>query len=170
MLEFFADILFKRYLTAKVRVITYSLQFAYAERLLRTGQASKAESGIAILTELAYEYQYRRQEIVDTICNYLRVKFPQNEDVAPEWRSVLQFAIRALASIPRADANGQPLNIDLRQMRIQSINLVGISLKNVSMWGCIVRDVEMPKADLENADLGGTVFEDCSLEWCNFKN
>lgn len=170
MLNLLADTLLRPYLVAKTRVLAYNIQFAYAQKLLGSGRADKSETGIGILTELGYEYPYRRQDVVDTICSHLRSRFPQDRDVAEKWRRVLRFGIRSVASIPRSDSNGQSLNIDLRQMRIESVDLVGINLKDVTMWGCIMRAVEMPKANLENADLGGTVFEKCSLEWCNFKN
>ena len=160
----------KPYLDAKSRVIKYNIQLAYATKLLQSGTVNKARDAIAVLAELAYDYPYRRQDIVDRLCNYTRMMFPQDKNVTKEWQEILKFAIQSIASIPRTDVNGQPLNIDLRQIRIQSMDFTGISLKDVTMWGCIVLGVTMPRANLENADIAGTVFVHCSLEWCNWKN
>ena len=181
MLKLLSDVLLKPYLTAKIKVLTYKTQLAYAERLLAWAEVEKVEKAIAVLTELGSDYPYRRQEIVDKICSYLRHTFPQDKEVDRQWLPILRFGIRSVASLPRYDVNGQPLNIDLHQMRIQSVNfqgndsegqlnLTGLNFKDVSIWGCVIKAVEMPRTNFENADLGGTVFEGCSLEWCNFRN
>jgi hypothetical protein len=173
----FTDILLQPYLTAQLRTLAFDKQFTYSEKLLALNKPDKARKAISILVELGFEYPYRRQEVVDRLCCYLREAFPQNRPVAEQWFPILLLGIRSVTGLPRNDVNGQPLNIDLRQMRIESIDntnrkldLTGINLKDVTMWGCRIIGVEMAKANLENCDLGGTVFDNCSLEWCNFKN
>jgi len=177
----FSDALIKPYLTAKLRSAAYQVQIAYSGELLESGEPDQAERAIAILVELGMEYSYRRQEVVDRICEFLRTSFPQSRNVMPDWLPVLKFGIRSLTSLPRYDVNGNALNIDLRQMRIESpgpsgetpgakLDLTRTNFKDVTMWGCIFKGVELARSNFENCDIGGSVFEECGLEWCNFKN
>jgi uncharacterized protein YjbI with pentapeptide repeats len=177
----FTDVLIRPYLTAKLRSAAYQIQIAYSGKLLESGEPDQSERAIAILVELGMDYSYRRQEVVDRICSFLRTSFPQNRDVMPEWLPVLNLGIRSLTSLPRYDVNGNALNIDLRQMRIESpdpsgespggkLDLTRTNFKDLTMWGCIFKGVELARSNFENCDIGGSVFEECSLEWCNFKN
>ena len=57
-----------------------------------------------------------------------------------------------------------PNDFDLHQIRIEGVNLTRANFRLFSLWGCQFHDVIFSSSSFEEADLGGAVFENCSLE------
>ncbi len=162
-----------------VRVLKYELQERRSRRMLcPDASAQQVIKGVMLLTELARSYPYRRQDLVEQAQSFLRRRFPQDRALAPRatptdppppLARAVAAGIRCLTSLPRLDENGQPLYLDFHQMRVERVDLSGINFKDVTLWGCQFHDVILRRANFENADLGGTVFVNCSLEYANLK-
>jgi len=155
---------------AENRTAIYFSQLNNAVKLLFSGTCENEKIAITILTELGRDYPHRWQEIINKICEYLRTTFNKKKEVDTNRRAVLEYCIRCLANLPRYDDNNHPLNIDINQIKIQGIDLTCINFKDITMWGCFLIDVNISKSSFENADLSGTIFQNCGMELCNFKN
>lgn len=169
MIDFILDILIKPFFSEKLRVLKYYDQKQSAKRLLLSSGSSQIEKGLSLLFELANSYPYRAQEIINEITLFLRQSFPQENPVDLRRKRVLELSIRSLAAISRLDQNGYPYNIDIHQIRIEGINLTRTNFRFFSLWGCQFFDVILSHSTIEEADLGGTVFVNCSLEYADFK-
>jgi hypothetical protein len=169
MIDFIVEILIKPFFSEKLRVLKYYDQKYTAKRLLSSSGSRKMKKGLSLLFELANSYPYRVQEIINEITSFLRQNFPQERPVDSQQKEVLELGIRSLTAISRLDQNGFPYNFDIHQIRIESINLTRTNFRFFSLWGCQFFDVIFSHSTFEEADLGGTVFEDCSLEYADFK-
>lgn len=167
--EFIVETLIKPFFSEKLRVIKYYDQKHTAGRLLSSPNAARRRKGLALLFELATSYPYRVQEIVDQITAFLRDKFPQGIPLDPLQKEVLEFGLRSLTAIPRLDPNGFPYNFDIHQIRIEDMDLTRSNFRFFSLWGCQCRRVIFSHSTFEQADLGGVIFEDCSLEYADVK-
>ena len=169
MIDFIVEMLIKPFFSEKLRVFKYYDQKHTAQRLLTGSNPDSQKKGLSLLFELAVSYPYRVQEVTNIIAAYLRKGFPQDHPVDPHYKEVLEFGMRSLTAIPRLDGNDFPYNFDLHQMRIEDLDLTRINLRFFSLWGCQFHNVIFSHASFEDADLGGTVFEKCSLEYSDFK-
>lgn len=169
MIDFIVETLIKPFFSEKLRVLKYYDQKYTAERLLEKVDPNKKKRGLSLLFELAVSYPYRVQEVINLITAFLRKNFPQEKSIDPQYVEVLDFGIRSLVSIPRLDQNGFPYDLDLHQIRIADTNLTRTNFRYFSLWGCHFFNVTFSHSSFEEADLGGAVFEDCSLEYANFK-
>ena len=169
MIDFIVEILIKPFLSEKLRVLKYFDQKRTAKRLLRSSRSRQVKKGLSLLFELAISYPYRVQEIIKEITAFLRESFPQEKPVNSQQKEVLEFAIRSLTAIPRLDQNGFPYDFDIHQTRIEDMNLTRTNFKYFSLWGCQCCNVIFSHSTFESADLGGMVFEKCSLEYADFK-
>jgi len=169
MIDFIVEILIKPFFSEKLRVLKYYDQKYTAERLLENTDPNKMKKGLSLLFELAVSYPYRVQEVINLITAFLRKTFPQEKAIAPQHSEVLEFGIRSLASVPRLDQNGFPYNFDIHQIRIADMDLTRINFKFFSLWGCQFLNVILSHSSFEEVDLGGTFFENCSLEYVDLK-
>jgi hypothetical protein len=169
MIDFIVEFLIKPFFSEKLRVLKYYDQKYTAKRLLGNSHPHKIKKGISLLFELAISYPYRVQEIINEITAFLRQRFPQEKQVHPEDKELLELGIRSLAAISRLDSNGFPYDFDLHQIRIEDLNLTRTNFRFFSLWGCQFHNVILSHSSFEEADLGGTVFESCSLEYSNLK-
>lgn len=169
MIDFIIETLIKPFFSEKLRVLKYYDQKYTAERLLEKSDQNKKKKGLSLLFELAVSYPYRVQEIINLITAFLRKNFPQEKSIDPQYVEFLEFGIRSLASIPRVDQNGFPYNLDIHQIRIADVDLTRTNFRYFSLWGCQFFNVIFSHSSFEEADLGGTVFENCSLEYANLK-
>jgi hypothetical protein len=148
----------------------YSRQLEKGKKLLNSGIIQNEEKALFLLTKLSYDFKYRRQDIINVICDYLRKTFSQVKTFDVGRTSLLDFSIKSLAEIPRNDENNHILCIDIHQIKVESINLFGINLNNFVMWGCQFTQVILSRGSFENADLSGVIFNNCGMEFCNLKN
>ena len=169
MIDFIVEILIKPFFSEKLRVIKYYDQKFTAERLLTSSDPNKTKKGLSLLFELALSYPYRVQEVINLITAFLRNNFPQDKPIDKENMEVVEFGIRSLAAIPRMDRNGFPYNFDIHQIRITDVDLTRTNFKFFSLWGCQFFNVIFSHSSFEEVDLGGTVFENCSLEYADFR-
>lgn len=169
MIDFIVEILIKPFFSEKLRVLKYYDQKYTAERLIEHSDPNKKKKGLSLLFELAVSYPYRVQEVINLITGFLRKTFPQENAIDPQHSEVLEFGIRSLASIPRLDQNSFPYNFDIHQIRIADVDLTRINFRYFSLWGCQFFNVIFSHSSFEEVDLGGTVFENCSLEYADLK-
>jgi hypothetical protein len=169
MIDFIVEILIKPFLIEKLRVLKYYDQKRTAQRLLSSSRPRTVKKGLSLLFELAISYPYRVQEIIQEITAFLRKGFPQEKPVDSQQKEVLEFAIRSLTAIPRLDQNGFPYDFDIHQIRIEEMNLTRTNFSFFSLWGCQCFNVILSHSTFADADLGGTVFENCSLEYADLK-
>jgi len=169
MINFIVEILIKPFFSEKLRVLKYYDQKYTAERLLANLDPNKKKKGLSLLFELAVSYPYRVQEVINLITSFLRKTFPQEKPIDPQHIEILELGIRSLASIPRVDKNGFPYNFDIHQIRIADVDLTRTNFRFFSLWGCQFFNVIFTHSSFEQADLGGAVFENCSLEYADLK-
>jgi hypothetical protein len=169
MIDFIVEILIKPFFSEKLRVLKYYDQKRTTKRLLASSNADRMKKGLSLLFELAVSYPYRVQEVINGITAFLRKRFPQEEPIHQQKKEVLEMGIRSLTAIPRLDHNGFPYNFDIHQIRIEDLDLTRTNFKFFSLWGCQFFNVIFSHSSFEEADLGGTVFENCSLEYAQFK-
>lgn len=148
----------------------YSRQLEKGKELLKSGVIKKEEKAVMMLTKLLYDFEYRRQDITNVLCDYLRETYSQEKDFNEERASLLEFSLKSLAQIPRYDENKHLLYIDIHQIRVEKINLYGINFSDFIMWGCQFNEVLLSRGSFQNADLSGIIFNNCGMEFCNFKN
>lgn len=170
MIDFLVDVFLKPFFAERMRVVKYYSQRETAEALLTSDRPTLLKKGLSLLFELTISYPYRRQEIVNRTTDFLRREFPQNLPTPPRLAEVLELGIRSLASMPRLDENGFPLNFDIHQIRIDGLDLTRVNLQHFSLWGCQFHNVILSHSSFEEADLGGAIFDHCSLEYANLKS
>lgn len=173
LMDLFVEFLIKPFFSEKIRVIKYYDQKHTASRLLASGNPDRVKKGLSLLFELAVSYPYRVQEVINEITAFLRESFPQDQQPDPRYTDILESGLRSLTAMPRIDQNGFPYNFDIHQIRIGSIDgtmdLTRTNFKYFSLWGCRFINVILSHSSFEDADLGGTVFDNCSLEYANLK-
>jgi hypothetical protein len=169
MFDFIVEMLIKPFFSEKLRVLKYYDQKYTAQRLLAGPRPHRQKKGLSLLFELAVSYPYRVQEVITAITAFLRQGFPQGKPINPQYKEVLELGIRSLTAIPRLDQNGFPYDFDIHQIRIQDLNLTRANFRFFSLWGCQFHSVIFSHSSFEEADLGGTVFENCSLEYADLK-
>lgn len=168
MIDFIVETLIRPFFNEKLRVLKYYDQKHTAKRLLSSSGSRHMIKGLSLLLELANSYPYRVQEVINEITSFLRQTFPQGQPVDSQRKGVLELGIRSLTAIPRLDQNGFPYDFDIHQIRIEGINLTRTNFRFFSLWGCQFFDVIFSHSTFEEADLGGTIFENCSLEYADF--
>ncbi len=169
MIDFIVEMLIKPFFSEKLRVLKYYDQKRTAERLLAGPNPDRMKKGLSLLFELAVSYPYRVQEVINKITAFLRTNYPQERPIHPKYKEVLEFGIRSLTAVPRLDGNGFPYNFDIHQIRIEDMDLTRTYLRFFSLWGCQFYNVTFSHSSFEDTDLGGTVFENCSMEYANVK-
>lgn len=173
IIELFIELLIKPFFSEKIRVLKYYDQKNTAARLLASDDSSRMKKGLSLLFELAVSYPLRVQEVINEITSFLRKSFPQEKQTPPQYMEILELGLRSLAAMPHFDQNGFPYNVDLHQMRIgnvdDTLDLTRTNFKFFSLWGCQFINVVLSHSSFEEVDLGGTVFENCSVEYANFK-
>jgi len=169
MIDFIVEILIKPFFSEKLRVLKYYDQKYTAERLLASSSPRKMKKGLSLLFELAVSYPYRVQAVINEISTFLRQSFPQEKPIHSQHKEVLELGIRSLTAMPRVDQNRFPYDFDIHQIRIEDMNLTRTNFRSFSLWGCQFLNVIFSHSSFEEADLGGTVFENCSLEYADFK-
>jgi hypothetical protein len=146
---------------------TYDRQFDAAKKLMASGDPKQEMEGISALPELAEAHPLKRQELIDSLSKFLIKRFPQDKAIAAQYRPVLAHAIGTLTHLPRKDKNDHPLNIDIRQIRLEGLDLPNTNFEGVVLWGGRFIDVNFSRSTFRNADLGGTQFVQCSLEYAD---
>ncbi|MSM40670.1 MAG: hypothetical protein GJT30_13730 [Geobacter sp.] len=173
LMDLFVEFLIKPFFSEKIRVIKYYDQKQTAARLLASGNPGRMKKGLSLLFELALSYPYRVQEVINDITTFLRDTFPQDRQPIPGHTDILESGLRSLVAMPRVDQNGFPYNFDIHQIRIEGIDgtldLTRMNFRHFSLWGCRFINVILSHSSFEEADLGGTVFDQCSLEYANLK-
>jgi hypothetical protein len=162
------------YCNENLNVLRTSFLIASARRKLKSGNPQNIKRGVQILLEIAIVKPFRRQEMVDFIVSdCLRRYFGREnlpaEPTPPPMVEVFVDTLRAVLNIPRKDENGHLLNIDLHQLRLISadvtVYLEQMNFSNVVLWGCDFVRVDLSRSTFETADLGGTYFKQCGLEF-----
>ena len=181
------------YVDEKVRAVRYQRNFNYAQRILNHDQAqkglrvwktllltglihalerdklSKTEKSLGIMAELARNYPYRTQEIIDEICRFIRKKWNKNTTPAEKWNRALVSSLRILSSLPKMDQNKYPYYVELTNLRLRHIDLKGINFENFVLWETEFVGVNMTRSNFRNTDLGGCTFtRQTSVEWSDF--
>ncbi len=167
MIDFIVEVLIKPFFSEKLRVLKYYDQKHTAKKLLKRSDYRHMRKGLSLLFELAVSYPYRIQEVINEITAFLRDNFPQEKQINPQHREVLEMGIRSLSAIPRLDQNGFPYNLDIHQIRIEDIDLTRTNFRFFSLWGCQFKNVILSHSSFEKADLGGTIFDNCSVEYAD---
>lgn len=146
------------------------IYFAARDYFFERDEIKQATKALGVLTELARNYPYRTQEIIDEICLFVRKKWNKRQDaVGKDWSSVLALALRILAGFPKKDQNQYPFYIELSGLRVQNIDLKGINFENFVLWETEFIGVNMTRSNFRNTDLGGCVFaQGTSVEWSDF--
>jgi uncharacterized protein YjbI with pentapeptide repeats len=178
------------YVDEKVRAVRYQRNFNYAQRILKaqkglrvwktlllTGlihalerdKLSKTEKSLGIMAELARNYPYRTQEIIDEICRFIGKKWNKNTTPAEKWNRALVSSLRILSSLPKMDQNKYPYYVELTNLRLRHIDLKGINFENFVLWETEFVGVNMTRSNFRNTDLGGCTFtRQTSVEWSDF--
>jgi len=193
MLNLLNDVLLRPYFDEKLRALKYQKYFAYAHDILHPEEASKSPSGLkevlaatfpslfeqdevqrackalGILAELARNYPYRVQEIIDEICSFVRIRWHKDRPYAEKWNAALVAALKILFSLPKKDLNQHPYYVELTGLRIQQVDLKGANFENFVLWESEFINVNMTRSNFGNTDLGGCVFAaGTSVEWSDF--
>jgi hypothetical protein len=181
------------YVDEKVRALKYQRYFAYAQGILRHTDAQKTstfakrltsmalvyffesdklkttEKALGVIAELARNYPYRTQDIIDEICLFVGVRWSKDRNYEERWGSVLVTSLRILASFPKRDQNDYPYYVQLSGLRFTRIDLKGINFENFVLWETDFVRVNMTRSNFRNTDLGGCIFTgDTSVEWSDF--
>jgi uncharacterized protein YjbI with pentapeptide repeats len=181
------------YVDEKVRAVRYQRNFNYAQDILNYDQSqkglrvwktllltglihalerdklSKTEKSLGIMAELARNYPYRTQEIIDEICRFIRNKWNKNTAPAEKWNKALVLSLRILSSLPKMDQNKYPYYVELTNLRLRHIDLKGINFENFVLWETEFVGVNMTRSNFRNTDLGGCTFtRQTSVEWSDF--
>jgi hypothetical protein len=146
------------YVDEKVRAVRYQRNFNYAQDILNYDQSqkglrvwktllltglihalerdklSKTEKSLGIMAELARNYPYRTQEIIDEIFRFIRNKWNKNTAPAEKWNKALVLSLRILSSLPKMDQNKYPYYVELTNLRLRHIDLKGINFENFVLW------------------------------------
>ena len=128
------------YVDEKVRAVRYQRNFNYAQSILNYDEAqkglriwkklvltgliralerdklSKTEKCLGIMAELARNYPYRTQEIIDEICRFIKKKWNKNATPEEKWNKALVLSLRILSSLPKMDQNKHPYYVELTTM------------------------------------------------------
>lgn len=169
MLSLITDVLLKPYFDEKLRALKYSEYFDYAGRLLKKADPGKAGKGLAVLAELARNYPYRTQELIDAVCSYLKKRWSKQAPYDEDWNGVLGSGLRILAGFPKKDVNQHPYYVEITQVLIRNLDLKGINFENFVLWGTEFVNANMTRSSFRNTDLGGCLFtEGTSVEWSDF--
>ena len=171
ILNLVSDVLLKPYFDEKLRALKYEKYFEYAGRLLAGDDAQKARKGLGILAELARNYPYRTQDIIDEICSFIKTRWSKERSYDEAWNGVLHSGLRILAGLPKKDHNQHPYYVELTQIRIRNMDLKGTNFEELVLWGSEFIRVNMTRSNFRGADLGGCIFSDeTSVEWCDFSH
>ena len=181
------------YVDEKVRAVRYQRNFNYAQSILNYDEAqnglkvwkilllsglihalerdklSKTEKSLGIMAELARNYPYRTQEIIDEICRFIRKKWNKNATPEEKWNEALVLSLRILSSLPKMDQNKHPYYVELTNLRLHHVDLKGINFENFVLWETEFVRVNMTRSNFRNTDLGGCTFaRQTSVEWSDF--
>jgi len=86
MLKLVTDVLLKPYFDEKLRAFKYQQYFSYADRRLKKGKkgcTAQATRALGIMAELARNYPHRLQEVIDSICRFIRKNGRRTEHMTP---------------------------------------------------------------------------------------
>jgi hypothetical protein len=142
--------------------------FNAARQLLSSADSDKAAQGLSIVRQLIKNSPPDLQEYYDLLCEFIRSKATRENPAPGIWEPALRAALTLLCSLPKYDRNQWPYNIELWNIMLCSSTLHGLNLENAVMFDCLFRKVDFSRTSFKNCDLGGTVFERSSVEWCNF--
>jgi len=160
-----------------VNVWRTTYQIAVARKRLKTGDPKRIKRGVQTLLEIAIAKSFRRQEMLDIVVeDFFRYYFGKNgapSDPTPApLVEVFVEALKSVLGLPRKDDNGHSLNIDLHQIRLaleekseKSIYLEKMNFAGAELWGCDFTHVDFSRSTFENANLGGTCFRHCGMEF-----
>ncbi len=135
---------------------------------LKSNQFKLQTIAITKLLRLADEYKVRKQDVITYVCNFVR-NLESKNGINKE---LLIFIIKSLTHVPRLDQNSHPVCIKLSQVTFQNMNdeeLYGLNFDYFVLWGCNFIGVNLSRCSFKHADLGGTLFQNCGLEYCDFK-
>jgi hypothetical protein len=166
-----------------VNVLRTTLLISSARKKLKTGDPKRIRRGVQMLLEVAVARPFRRQEMVDIVIEdcfrryFHRSRTPPVPTPAP-LVTVFVDTLKSILSLPRADENGHSLNVDLRQMRLVreteseegSIYLEKMNFAGIELWGCDFVNVDFSRSTFENANIGGTHFRRCGMEFLKLDN
>lgn len=170
MLKDILELFVKPVLTEVVNAWRYRHQFSYATRLMHTGIPDKIVIGAHIFEELAYKYRYRAQEIISFLCGYLQENIPWHHEGDQRTAEHFVAILRMITALPRTDANGHPLLIDLNRLKVVRATLRNINFHRVILWGSDFVDCRLEWCNFAEADLGGCRFERSSMEFTNLSH
>jgi hypothetical protein len=154
-----------------------TLQISRARKKLKTGDPKRIRHAVQTLLEIAVAKPFRRQEMIEIIVeDFFRYYFrrngaPSDPTPAPMVEAFVE-ALKSVLGLPRADDNGHSLNIDLHQIRLASHEKLGkpiylekMNFTGVELWGCDFTHVDFSRSTFQNANLGGTCFRRCGMEF-----
>ena len=152
----------------KLQGLRIQRNFDTARQLLASYKSSEAMQGLAIVRQLIRNNPPDLQEYYDLLCGFIRSKAGRENPPQEGWGPALRSALILLCSLPKYDRNQWPYNIEIWNICLSGIALHCLNLENAVLFDCLFRQVDFSRTSFKNCDLGGTVFERSSVEWCNF--
>lgn len=159
--------------TEKLNAYLIDKQLKMANKSLLSPIEKKQLAAIRIYENLAQKYPQLVQEIISTLCNWVRSQSPWNvPDINKPTPYPVVKAIKTITTLPRNDINGFPHYINLSMVTISGASeiLRNTNFTNVFMPQCNVVNSVLSRSDFSYADLGGCRFINSGLEFTNFTN